>query len=205
MKDNVLTVVSPIEDTPAWKAGIKPSDRIVRINGESTKGMTLVEAVAKMRGDRGTEVKLGIYREGFDRIHDIAVKRDIIKIVSVKSEDLEPELRICSSDAASMRARAPTLRRRFRNSMENTLRGLVFDLRYNPGGLLDQAVDVASLFVDDGVDCLHRGSQSWDQSEVKYAHKGQAFKDFPVAVLVNSSTASAAEIVSGALQDHHRA
>jgi carboxyl-terminal processing protease len=204
MKDNVLTVVSPIEDTPAWKAGIKPNDRIVKINGESTKGMTLVEAVAKMRGEKGSAVKLGIFREGFDKIRELSVKRDIIKVAQVKSEELEPSYGYVRLGSFTESAAADVKKAILKLQSKQKLRGLVFDLRYNPGGLLDQAVDVASLFVDDGVIVSTIGRNK-DQKEVKYAHKGSAFKDFPVVILVNSSTASAAEIVSGALQDHHRA
>jgi carboxyl-terminal processing protease len=204
MKDNVLTVISPIEDTPAWKAGLKPSDRIVKINDESTKGMTLVEAVQKMRGKKGSAVTLSVYREGWDKIKDVSITRDIIKIQSVKSEELEPAfgyVRLTSfneSAAADVKKAIDALQKKVK------LRGLVFDLRMNPGGLLDQAVDVSSLFIDDGVVVSTIG-RNRDQKEVKYARKGMAYKEFPVAILVNSSTASAAEIVAGALQDHHRA
>jgi carboxyl-terminal processing protease len=204
MKDNVLTVVSPIEDTPAWKAGIKPNDRIVKINGESTKGMTLVDAVAKMRGEKGSAVKLGIYREGFDKVREISVKRDVIKIASVKSDELEPGYGYVRLSSFTESAATDMRKAILKLQSKHKLRGLVFDMRYNPGGLLDQAVDVSSLFIDDGVIVSTIGRNK-DQKEVKYAHKGMAFKDFPVAILVNSSTASAAEIVSGALQDHHRA
>ena len=205
MKDNVLTVISPIEDTPAWKAGLKPGDRIVKINDESTKGMNLVEAVSKMRGKPRTDVKLAIYRDGFEKIKDVSITRDIIKIQSVKNETLEPQygyVRLTSFNETAAQDVKKAIEK-----MEKTgkLRGLVFDLRFNPGGLLDQAVDVSSLFIDDGVVVSTIG-RNRDQKEVKYANKRVgAFKDFPVAILVNSSTASAAEIVSGALQDHHRA
>jgi carboxyl-terminal processing protease len=204
MKDNVLTVVAPIEDTPAWKAGLKPNDRIVKIDGESTKGLNLVEAVNKMRGKKGTNVVLTIYRDGFDKIKDVSITRDIIKIQSVKSEELEPAygyVRLTSfneSAAVDMKKAIDALQKKVK------LKGLVFDLRMNPGGLLDQAVDVTSLFYDDGV-VVSTIPRNHDQKEVKYAKKGMAYKDFPVAVLVNSSSASAAEIVAGALQDHHRA
>jgi carboxyl-terminal processing protease len=210
MKDNVLTVISPIEDTPAWKAGLKPNDRIVKINNESTKGMTLTEAVSKMRGKKGTSVELSIYREGFEKIKDIAVVRDEIKIQAVKSEQLENGygyVRLASFNeqaAHDVKVAVDKLNAKYR------LKGLVFDLRMNPGGLLDQAVEVASLFVDGNQASDYNGvivstiGRNRDQKEVKYARKGVAFKDFPVAVLVNSSTASAAEIVAGALQDYHR-
>jgi len=206
MKDNVLTVIAPIEDTPAWKAGLKPNDRIVKINNESTKGMTLVEAVSKMRGKRGTDVSLSIFRDGFEKIKDVKVTRDIIKIQAVKSEELEPQFGYVR--LASFNENAATDVKKAIEKIESggkgKLRGLVFDMRTNPGGLLDQAVEVSSLFIDEGVVVSTIG-RNRDQKEVKYARKGVARKDFPVAILVNSSSASAAEIVAGALQDHHRA
>jgi carboxyl-terminal processing protease len=204
MKDNILTVIAPIEDTPAWKSGLKPNDRIVKIDSESTKGLSLVEAVSKMRGKSGTKVVLSVYRDGWDKIKDVGIVRDIIKIQSVKSEELEPEygyVRLTSfneSASADMKKAIDALQKK------KKLKGLVFDMRNNPGGLLDEAVNVSSLFIDNGVVVSTIG-RNHDQKEVKYARKGDAYKDFPVAILVNSSTASAAEIVSGALQDHHRA
>ena len=204
IKDSVLTVISPIEDTPAWKKGLKPGDRIVKIDGESTKGMNLVEAVNKMRGKKGTDVKLGIFREGFKEIKDVVITRDTIKIQAVKSEEVEPEYGYVR--LASFNENAANDVKKAIDSLgkKKKLRGLVFDLRMNPGGLLDQAVEVSSLFIEEGVVVSTIG-RNRDQKEVKYAVKGKAFKDLPVAILVNSSTASAAEIVAGALQDHHRA
>ncbi len=204
MKDSLLTIIAPIEDTPAWKAGLKPNDRIVKISKESTKGMTLVEAVSKMRGKKGTPVTLSIYRDGFEQIKDVSIVRDIIKIRSVKFETLEPKfgyIRLTNfneSAALDMQKAIKEL------EVNGKLKGLVFDMRTNPGGLLDQAVEVSSLFIDEGVVVSTIGRNK-DQKEVKHAKKGNARKDFPIAILVNSSTASAAEIVAGALQDHHRA
>lgn len=204
MKDNVLTVIAPIEDTPAWHAGLKPNDRIVKINSESTKGMTLVEAVSKMRGKKGTDVTLSIYREGFDKYREIAITRDIIKIQAVKSEELEPEFGYVRLSSFNENAASDIKKAIEKLQSKRKLRGLVFDLRMNPGGLLDQAVEVSSLFIDEGV-VVSTIPRNKDQKEVKHARKGNAYKDFPVAILVNSSSASAAEIVAGALQDNHRA
>jgi carboxyl-terminal processing protease len=177
----------------------------VKINSESTKGMTLVEAVSKMRGKKGTPVVLTIFREGFEQIKDISITRDIIKIQSVKNEVLEPRFGYVRLSSFNENAAADV--KKAIEKMETKgekLRGLVFDLRMNPGGLLDQAVEVSSLFIDEGVIVSTIGRNK-DQKEVKYARKGNARKDFPVAILVNSSSASAAEIVAGALQDHKRA
>jgi carboxyl-terminal processing protease len=204
MKDNILTILAPIEDTPAWKAGLKPNDRIVKINNESTKGMNLIEAVSKMRGKPKSDVTLSIYREGFDKIKDIKITRDIIKIKSVKNEMLEPQFGYVRLTTFNESAAQDVKKAIEEMSKKAKLRGLVFDLRMNPGGLLDQAVEVTSLFIDEGVVVSTIG-RNRDQKDVKYARKGVAYKDFPVAILVNSNTASAAEIVAGALQDHHRA
>ncbi|OFZ22377.1 MAG: hypothetical protein A2X94_00060 [Bdellovibrionales bacterium GWB1_55_8] len=204
VKDNILTVVAPIEDTPAWKAGIKANDKIVKINGESTKGMNIVEAVAKMRGAKGTPVVLSVYRPGFDQARDFSITRAVIKIQSVKFEPLEPGFGYVRLTSFNENAAADVEKAIQKLEKNHKLKGLVFDLRTNPGGLLDQAVEVASLFVDDGpiVSTIGRNK---DQKEVKYARKGKARKDLPVAVLVNANTASAAEIVAGALQDYNRA
>lgn len=204
MKDNILTVISPVEDTPAWKAGLKPNDRIVKINTESTKGMNLVEAVSKMRGKKGTAVTLSVYRDGWEKVREISITRDTIKIQSVKSEEIEPSFGYVRLISFNENAASDVKKAIAKLEEKGKLRGLVLDLRYNPGGLLDQAVEVTSLFIDEGVVVSTIGRNK-DQKEVKYANKGEARKDFPIAIIVNSSSASAAEIVAGALQDHHRA
>lgn len=205
MKDNILTVIAPIEDTPAWRAGIKPNDRIVKINKESTKGMSLSDAVSRMRGKKGSPVILTIYRDGFDQVKDFSVKRDIIKVQSVKSEELEPGYGYVRLTNFNESAASDVKNAIEKLQKSGKLKGLIFDLRNNPGGLLDQAVDVSSLFLDDGavVSTIGRDKNAKD---VKYAKKTLTlFKELPLAVLVNSNTASASEIVAGALQDHQRA
>jgi carboxyl-terminal processing protease len=206
MKDNILTVVTPIEDTPAWKAGIKPNDRIVKIDGESTKGMTLADGVARMRGRKGQPITLTIAKEGAGSPRDVRIIRELIKIQSVKSELLEKGfgyVRLSNFNETAAQDIRKAIQALEKKS-DGKLAGLVFDLRYNPGGLLDQAVEVTSLFIDDGVVVSTIGRNK-DQKEVRHATKGGARKDLPVAVLVNGSSASASEIVAGALQDHNRA
>ncbi|NDG83505.1 MAG: S41 family peptidase [Proteobacteria bacterium] len=204
IKDEVLTVLAPIEDSPAWKAGILPGDKVVKINGESTKGYSLSEAIAKMRGKNETSVVLTVYRKGWSSFRDISLKRREIKIRSVRSEQLEPGFGYVRLSSFNENAAKDVKAAIDKLEMKEKLRGLVFDLRMNPGGLLDQAVDVASLFIDEGVVVSTIGRDP-SQKEVRMAKKGMARKDLPLIVLVNSSTASAAEIVSAALQDHHRA
>ena len=204
IKDEVLTVLAPIEDSPAWKAGILPGDKVVKINGESTKGYSLSEAIAKMRGKNETSVVLTVYRKGWSSFRDISLKRREIKIRSVRSEQLEPGFGYVRLSSFNENAAKDVKAAIDKLEKKEKLRGLVFDLRMNPGGLLDQAVDVASLFIDEGVVVSTIGRDP-SQKEVRMAKKGMARKDLPLIVLVNSSTASAAEIVSAALQDHHRA
>lgn len=204
IKDDILTVLVPMEDSPAWKAGILPGDKIVKINGESTRGFSLSEAVVKMRGQNGSPVIMTIYRKGWNKFKNITLKRQEIKIRSVRSEEMESGygyIRLASFSETAAKEIKAAIEKLEKNGK---LKGLVLDLRMNPGGLLDQAVDVSSLFIDDGVVVSTVGRDP-SQKEIRYAKKGMARKDMPLVVLVNSSTASAAEIVAAALQDHHRA
>ncbi len=204
MKNDAIVVVAPMEDTPAWRAGVKSGDRILKINGESTKGLSLVEAVAKMRGKKGSPISLSLGRDGSEKAIDVKLNRETIKIQSVRSEHLTDgfgyiRLANFNEDAARDIRRALE-----KLEKKQKLKGLVFDLRRNPGGLLDQAVDVSSLFMDEGVVVSTIGRDP-NQKEVRYAKKGWARKDLPVAILVDSGSASASEIVAGALQDSKRA
>ena len=204
IKDDILTVLVPMEDSPAWRAGILPGDKIVKINGESTKGYTLTEAIIKMRGKNGSPVVLTMYRKGWNKFKNITLKREEIKIRSVRSEELESGFGYVRLASFNENAAKDVKKAIDKLEEKGKLKGLIFDLRMNPGGLLDQAVDVSSLFIDDGVVVSTIGRDP-SQKEVRNAKKGMARKDLPLVILVNSSTASAAEIVAAALQDHHRA
>ncbi len=204
IKDDILTVLVPMEDSPAWKAGILPGDKIVKINGESTKGYTLSEAILKMRGKNGSPVNLTLYRKGWSKFKNFTLKRQEIKIRSVRSEMIEDGFGYVRLASFNENAAKDVKKAIDKLEEKEKLKGLVFDLRMNPGGLLDQAVEVASLFIDEGVVVSTIGRDP-SQKEVRVAKKGMARKDLPLVVLVNSSTASAAEIVAAALQDHHRA
>ena len=207
LKDEVLTVISPIEDTPAWEAGLQSGDKIVRINGESTKGLSLVEAAQKMKGKQGSTVTLGIFREGFDEPKDFKIKRGVVRIRSVKYTDLGQGyayLRITSFIENTDRDLQELLKDHKKNNKEQGLKGVVIDLRKNPGGLLDQAVKVSDAFLEKGtiVSTIGRNQK---EKEVLYAKKAGTFEPFPVVVLIDEYSASASEIVAGALQDNKRA
>lgn len=206
IKDGVLTVVSPIEDTPAYRAGIKPGDQIIKIDNNFTKDMTLTEAVKQMRGPKGTAVKLTIHREGVPQLFTVNLTRDVIRIQSVKFKTLPNgigDLRITSfqenTDENVRRVLA-----KFVKGDGGKVKGLVLDLRDNPGGLLNQAVRVASEFLNGGM-VVYTEGRTDSQQQKYFAQTHNKFAAYPMVVLVNSGSASASEIVAGALQDHRRA
>lgn len=203
-KDGILTVVTPMEGTPAWKAGIKPGDRIMRIDGTSTKGMSIVEATSKIRGAVGTEVKFSIAREGAPKQLEFKMKRVTIDVKSVKLEMLTGGYGYIKLNHFQEKSSAEVKAAIAKLESDGKLTGLVLDMRNNPGGLLDEAVEVVNLFVDSGVIVSTIGRDKEDK-DVKHARSGVARLDFPMVVLVNGSSASAAEIVAGALKDHKRA
>ena len=204
MKDNILTVVSPIEGTPAFAKGLKAGDKIVKIGDEQTQDMSLMEAVKRLRGPKGTEVTISIHRKGWSDIKEITMIRDIIPIHSVKSKLLEPGyayIRIINFQAQTTTDFKKALADM---EKEGKIKGLVMDLRNNPGGLLDQAVKIADIFIDEGVLVSTKGRIK-EQNSVFYAHSSGSKYPFPLVVLVNEGSASASEIVAGALQDHKKA
>lgn len=201
----VLTVISPIEDTPAWKAGLKAGDKIVSINGDSTKGLSLAESAQKMRGARGSKVILGIYRESFEKPKDFAIKRGVVKIKSIKYTDLGEGygyIRITSfieNSAKDLKRQIKKHEKKHKNT-----RGLILDLRRNPGGLLDQAVQLSDLFLEKGV-IVSTINRNKKDKESFYAKRAGTKKGFPIIVLIDEYSASASEILAGALQDNKRA
>ncbi len=203
LRDGILTVVSPIEDTPAFRSGVKASDQIVKIDGELTKDMTLIEAVKKMRGPTGSEVTISVRREGVPRFIDISLTREVIKIKSVRSKTLEPGygyVRLAQFQDRTTSDLEDALSRLRKENGE--LKGLVLDLRNNPGGLLSQAVKVADVFMDTGMIVYTKGRL--DNQQQKYFAHPSGDTELPLVVLVNNGSASAAEIVAGAMQDHGR-
>ena len=205
VRDGVLTVVSPLEGTPAYELGIQAGDQILRVDGETTKEMTLMEAVKKMRGPKGTNVVLTIMREEFTKPQDFVITRDTIAIRSVRSKTLEPGygyIRLSqfqSSTARDLRKEIAKLEKE-----NKSLKGLILDLRNNPGGLLDQAVKVSDEFLNEGL-IVYTGGRLKSQDMRFEAHMNTKPHAYPIVVLVNEGSASAAEIVAGALQDHKRA
>ena len=206
MRDGILTVVAPIEGTPAWKAGIKPKDQILKIDAEPTKKMSFLETVHKLRGPKGTQVTITIMREGFDKPRDFTITRGVIPILSVRSEI--PEGGYGYTRIATFSERTGSEFRealkKWKESTEGAPKGLVLDLRDNPGGLLDQAVRVADQFIDSGVIVSIRGRIPASRATYT-AHPEEIEADYPIVVLVSSGSASGSEIVAGALQDHGRA
>src|SRR5579872_3368246 len=206
MENGLVKVVSPIDDTPAAHAGLKPGDLITHIDGSPVQGMTLPEAVDKMRGLINTDITLTIRREGKEPF-DVKLTRANIKIQSVKSQ-IESNnigyIRITSFNEQTDVGLNNAMKNLKQQAGNNKLTGLVLDLRNNPGGLLDQAVAVSDDFLDKGEIVSTRGRRP-DDAQRYNAHPGDIINGLPLAVLINGGSASASEIVAGALQDHHRA
>ncbi len=205
IKDGILTVIAPIEDTPAFHAGLQAGDKIVKIEKESTRDMTVTDAVKRLRGEPGTKVTISVVREGLAEPRAYTITRELIKIKSVKSKAMGDGIAYVKliqfqQDTSAELEKALEAARK-----ENAgLRGLVLDLRNNPGGLLDQAVKVSDEFIESGL-IVYTDGRIESQKYKYFAHKEGTYTGFPIVVLVNAGSASASEIVAGALQDHGRA
>ena len=201
MQNGRLTVVSPVEDTPAFEAGLESGDIILEIDGESTQDITIMDAVHKIRGPKGSKVELTILHQGASKPERITLTRDVIPMQSVKIEVMEPGylyVRITNFNEKTTR----DLRQGLEEKNED-LKGLVLDLRNNPGGLLDQAVSVADLFLSQGKLVYTKGKVKQAKMEFNAKNEQSDIKA-PMVVLINAGTASASEIVAGAIQDHQR-
>ncbi len=205
LEDGFVKVVSPIDDTPASKAGIQPGDLIVKINGEPTKGLSMMEAVDKMRGKAGEKIQLTLVRDGGEPF-DVELTRAVIKVKSVKSQTLEAGygyLRITQFQVNSGDEVGKALAKLKKDNGGKKLRGLVLDLRNNPGGVLQAAVEVSDHFLTKGLIVFTKGRIA--NSELRFsADPADASEGVPLVVLINGGSASASEIVAGALQDHKR-
>lgn len=206
IRDGVLTVVAPIEDTPAARAGLAAADQIIRIEGQLTKDMTIMEAVRLMRGEPGTSITITVMRESFDKPRDFTLVREVIKVKSVKASTLQDGygyIRLAQFQERTSQDLIRALADLHRQSGSG-LKGLILDLRNNPGGLLDQAVEVSDLFLREGLIVYTQGREAEAQMEFSAGPEGTE-PDYPLVVLINAGSASASEIVAGALQDHGRA
>jgi carboxyl-terminal processing protease len=207
VKDGVLTVISPIEDTPAFKAGIKAGDQILKIDDKYTKDLTITEAVKRMRGAKGTKVTITIMREGFEKVKEFTLERDIIQVRSVKFKTLDEGyayVRIAQFQEKTDDDLEKALKT-LQTENNGVIKGLVLDLRNDPGGLLDQAVKVSEHFVEEGKLIVYTEGREKDSKMRFTSRKGGKQPGYPIVVLINSGSASASEIVAGALQDHKRA
>ena len=204
MEDGVVKVVSPIDDTPAAKAGMKSGDLIIGVDGESIRGLTINESVSKLRGPVGSKVVITVVRDKKDP-YEIEIKRDIINIKSVKHNIIKNigyvRLTTFSDTTTSGLEKALT---EIKKNIGNKFQGLILDLRNNPGGLLNQSISVADAFLNQGEIVSTQGRNDDDTSRV-FAKKGDLINGQPLVVLINSGSASASEIVAGALKDHSRA
>ncbi len=206
MEDGYVKVISPIDDTPAHRAGIKSGDLIIRLDTKSVKDMTLNEAVRVMRGKPGTTIELSVIRDGKEEPIKFKLKRAIIKVRSVKSHMLEPGyayVRLSTFQSKTAKHLAQAIKDLIKKN-EKPLNGLILDLRNNPGGVLNAAADVSDLFIDEGKLVYTQGRI--DDSHFEFnAKPGDVLEKTPIVVLINGGSASASEIVAGALQDHNRA
>ncbi len=204
LRDDVLTVVAPIEGTPAHRAGLHSGDRIVKIDGMATKDMQLADAVKRMRGRPGTKVMITVAREGWTEPKDFEITREQIRVQSVRTHEL-------GSGIAYLRLRQ--FQEQTAHDVESALdkfakagaKALVLDLRNNPGGLLTSAVEVSEKFLDDGKLVVYTEGRVRNQNMRFSAHAKKAYSSLPMVVLINQGSASASEIVAGALQDYNRA
>jgi carboxyl-terminal processing protease len=207
VKDGFPTVITPIEDTPAYKAGLKSGDHIIKIDGKPAKNMGLVDVVKLIRGQKGKAITLTVMRDGFTTPRDFIVVRDVIQVKSVKYRMLEDNygyIRIVQFQEKTTKDLDNAIKELGKANKDKPLKGILLDLRNNPGGLLEQAVDVSDQFLSDGLIVYIEGRHKEDNKMKFYATKKNSDYLGPLVVLVNEGSASASEIVAGAMQDYKR-
>lgn len=203
VRKGILTIISPIEGTPAYNAGLQAKDLIVKINGDATKDMGSMEAAKLLRGPKGSEVTLSIYRDGWKELKEFTIIRDTISLHSVNGLFLEPGfayIRITNFQGKTTQDVKKILTKL---EEEKHIKGLILDLRNNPGGLLDQAISVSDIFLEEGLVVYTKG-RIQEQNMTFQAHANNGKNMYPLVILVNEGSASASEIVAGAIQDHKR-
>jgi carboxyl-terminal processing protease len=205
LRDDVLTVVAPIEGTPAYRSGIQPGDRILKIEGLTTKDMQLADAVKRMRGKPGSKITITIVREGWTEPKDFLITREQIRVQSVKSNQFESGIEYIRLRQFQEQTSNDLETALEKYAKEGKIQGLVLDLRNNPGGLLTSAVEVTEKFLEPGKLVVYTEGRVRNQNMRFSSNSKRAFTDFPIVVLVNQGSASASEIVAGALQDWGRA
>lgn len=206
VKDGILTIVSPIEDTPADEAGLQAGDQIVKIEDKITKDMGIMDAVKLMRGPKGAPINLTVMRDSFEKPREFTLVREIIKVKSIKARTLEDGfgyVRVAQFQERTAEDLHAALKK-MRDENGGDLHGLILDLRNDPGGLLDQAVKVADTFLVEGLIVYTEGREAGAQMKFTATAEGTE-PTYPIVALINGGSASAAEIVAGALQDHGRA
>jgi carboxyl-terminal processing protease len=204
VRDDILTVVAPIEGTPAYRAGVQAGDQIVKIEGESTKDIALIDAVKKLRGPEGTSVTIGIFRKGFTEPKDFTLTRAVIQIKSVRWKKLPDDIGYVKL-RSFQKSTSDELEAALQDLEEQHIRALVLDLRNNPGGLLEQAIAVSDEFIEGGKLIVYTKGRLAGQNMKGYSKNDRDHLEFPMVILVNGGSASASEIVAGALQDMGRA
>jgi carboxyl-terminal processing protease len=212
MKDNFVTVVAPMDDSPGFKAGILSGDRIIRIDGKSTEKMSLQDAVKTLRGEPGTDIRLTVFRPTSNKVQEYTLTRSVINIDMVKDINGKKEFPLSENKIGYVRLvqfgekTSDDLEAALRTLRKQGMQGLVLDLRWNPGGLLEQAVDVCEKFLPRGQLVVTTEGRNSGQNSSRYANgHGDELKGMPMVVLVNLGSASASEIVAGCLQDVKRA
>jgi len=206
VKDGFLTVVAPIEDSPAYRAGIQPGDQIIKIEDQFTKDLTLMEAVKRMRGLKGTPITISVHRAGVSDLIPITIIRDIIKVQSVRQRLLDDGfgyVRLAQFQEGSAKEFLVALKA-LEKENKGKMDGLVIDLRNDPGGLLTQAIRVADIFMKEGI-IVYTDGRLESQKQKYFAHNDGGEPEYPIVVLINGGSASASEIVAGALQEQKRA
>ena len=204
MEAGVVKVISPIDDTPAAKVGVKSGDYIVKINDEQVQGKTLMEAVNLMRGPVGSSIEITIRRKGLKKAKIFKIKREVIEIKSVVAKLIENKVGYLRLRAFNENSSEQLKKEILSLEREKNLTGYIFDLRNNPGGLLSQAIKISDFFLDEGEIVSTKGRKSRENRKF-FAKRGDEIKGKPLIVLINNGSASASEIVAGALKDHKRA